>query len=298
MQPNPVLKRLGLSDTDRVAIIHLDDVGMFQSSVSAYQDLMAFGLVTSAAVMVPCPWFSATAAYLRDHPEFDMGVHITLNSEWDAFRWGPISTRDTASGMIDSEGYFYRTEEEVRQNGSPDAVKSEILAQIQRALDAGIKPTHIDSHMGTVFHHKYLPPYIAAAQQHRLAAFMMRTSEEELRQTFAMHDETAQVAGSLVKQLEGEQFPLVDYFVTMPLDTAFAFSERIDVAKTLIADFKPGVTHFILHAAHDTPELRAGAFDWQARVGDLQVFLSDELRRFIQAQGIHVVGYRALQALV
>lgn len=295
MQPNPVLKRLGLSDTDRVAIIHLDDVGMFQSSVTAYADLMDFGLVSSAAVMVPCPWFPLAAAYLRDHPNADMGVHITLTSEWNEFRWGPISTRDKASGLIDSEGYFYRTESEARVHADPAAARVEMLAQIQRALDAGIKPTHIDSHMGTVFNYKLVNSYAEAAQQHRLAAFIMRRSDEAID---PLDTETEAVAAKLLPALEAANFPLVDFFEVMPLEGNFEFADRLEVAKQKLAALKPGVAHFILHAAHDTPELRATAFDWQARVGDLQVFLSEDLRRFIKDQGIHIVGYRALQEMI
>ena len=297
MQPNPVLKRLGLTDTDRVAVIHLDDVGMFQSSLSAYQELMDFGLVASAAVMVPCPWFPATAAYLREHPDLDMGVHITLTSEWNAFRWGPISTRDAATGMMDDEGYFYRSEEDARASGSAGAVKTEIHAQIKTALTAGIRPTHIDSHMGTVFHHKFLSHYAEAAQQHHLAAFIMRATSADMEED-GLDKDTISVADSLIKRLEAEKYPLVDYFEGMPLERAFDFKERLDVAKEKFAALKPGITHFILHAAHDTPELRASAYDWQARVGDLQVFLSEDLRQFIKSQGIHVVGYRALQQTI
>lgn len=105
--PNPVLKKLGFADDDRVVILHMDDVGMCHANVKAYRQLLDFGLMSSAAVMVPCPWFPAAAAVCRDYPHADLGVHLTLNSEWDVFRWSPISTADTASGLIDDEGYYY-----------------------------------------------------------------------------------------------------------------------------------------------------------------------------------------------
>ena len=96
MQPNPVLKKLGLAPDDRVLIIHADDVGMCQASLAAYADLVDLGLVSSASTMVACPWFPATAAYCREHAgeNVDMGVHTTLTSEFVGYRWGPISTRD------------------------------------------------------------------------------------------------------------------------------------------------------------------------------------------------------------
>ena len=114
MNANPVLKKLGLSDTDRVAIIHTDDIGMCQASVDAFADLNQAGIISSGAVMVPCPWFLHAAEYARQHPQADLGIHLTLTSEWKTYRWGPISTRDPASGMIDEEGFFYHRSREPR----------------------------------------------------------------------------------------------------------------------------------------------------------------------------------------
>ena len=128
---------------------------MCQATLSAYDDLMDFGLISSAAVMVPCPCFPQTAEYCRKHPEVDMGVHLTLNSEWNGYRWGTISTCDLASGLMDDEGYFYRRQPPVHEQGDSGAAKIELRAQIDRALAAGIDATHIDSHMGTIAHENF-----------------------------------------------------------------------------------------------------------------------------------------------
>ena len=98
---NAALKQLGYAADDRVVIIHADDIGMCHATLPAMADLLDFGLLSSAATMVPCAWFPQTAAFCRDHPTVDMGVHLTVNCEWEAYRWGPISTRDPASGMLD-----------------------------------------------------------------------------------------------------------------------------------------------------------------------------------------------------
>src|SRR5512137_730397 len=150
MHPNPVLRKLGLADDDRAVIIHTDDIGMCQASLAAFADLVDFGLISSGATMVPCPWFPEVAAYCRAHPSVGLGVHLTLTSEWDSYRWGPISTRDPASGMIDDDGYFYRRSEPVQECADPEAVLVELQAQVERALKAGIDVTHVDTHMGTV----------------------------------------------------------------------------------------------------------------------------------------------------
>ena len=133
MTVNPLLKKLGLADTDKAVIIHTDDISMCHASVQAYADLWAFGTISSSAVMVPCAWFPATAEMCRRNPAMDMGVHATLNSEWSVYRWGPISTRDPESGLIDSGGYFHQWPEAVYENAKPDAVAAEANAQVERA---------------------------------------------------------------------------------------------------------------------------------------------------------------------
>src|SRR5215216_6529923 len=108
MTPNPFLKKLSYSATDRLVIIHTDDIGMCHASVQAFRDLWSFGTITSGATMVPCPWFPAVAQMCRENPEIDMGVHATLNAEWESYRWGPISTRESGSGLMDEAGYLHQ----------------------------------------------------------------------------------------------------------------------------------------------------------------------------------------------
>ncbi len=107
---------------------------MCQASVSAFIELWDFGLISSGATMAPCPWFLEAAAFCRENPQVDMGVHLTLTSEWESYRWGPISTRDPGSGMIDFEGCFYRTSEQAQEHGDPGAVQLELRAQVERAI--------------------------------------------------------------------------------------------------------------------------------------------------------------------
>lgn len=296
--PNPVLKRLGFKDKDRLLIIHLDDVGMCHASYEAYRAVMKAGLVSSASVMTPCSWFPATAAYCRRHPEVDMGAHITLTSEWDTYRWGPIFTRNPTSGMLDAEGYFYRSVREAQQHGNPTVVKGEIFAQVQRALDAGIDVTHLDTHMGSVMHPKYIPLYVEAALHYRLPCLFLRLTEEQMRQNWMFGDEeTVQTALKAQRDLEAQRFPLIDRSDAMPLGAPYG-AERLEYARNWLTALQPGITHLMIHASVDTPELRGLAPDWEARIGDLEVFTNPELRAFIDEQGIHLIGYRTLRDLM
>lgn len=294
MAPNPVVKKLGLSANDRVVIIHTDDIGMCQASVAAFADLNAFGIISSGAVMVPCPWFLEVATYARDHADADLGVHLTLTSEWVTYRWGPVSTREPASGLMDEQGFFHRTSEAAQTHAVPEAAHLELEAQVERALAAGIRPTHLDTHMGTVAHPKLIPAYVQLALKHRLPLMMFRFDEAGWRNT-GLEDAAVQMAVSMVQQLEEMGFPLLDHLHQMPLD---APKERLAQVRAVFGGLEPGITHFIIHPSRDTAELRAITPDWPSRVADYETFLKDELREIIRELGIQVVGYRALQELM
>ena len=297
MHPNPVLEKLGYSSADRVAIIHTDDIGMCQASVSAFTELWDFGLISSGAAMVPCPWFLEAAAFCRESPQVDMGLHLTLTSEWESYRWGPISTRDPGSGMIDFEGCFYRTSEEAQERGDPEAVQLELRAQVERAIALGINPTHIDTHMGAVAHPKFLPGYLQLAVQYAVPAMIMRMDEQGWLD-FGLEPETAKLAALVVAQTEEMGIPLLDHLGGLALDQSATLEERIGYAKRSFDELKPGITHFIIHPSKDTPELRAITPDWPHRVADYQAFKSEELRDYIQQSGIQVIGYRTLKELM
>jgi predicted glycoside hydrolase/deacetylase ChbG (UPF0249 family) len=295
VRPNPVLRKLGFADNDRLVILHIDDVGMSQATLSALDDLLDFGLISSAAVMVPCPWFPQAAAYCRDHPQIDMGVHLTLNSEWDSCRWGPISTRDPASGLMDDEGFFYRRQPPVQDKANPDAARLELKMQIERALAAGIDVTHIDSHMGTIAHIKFAPIYGELALQFRLPPTIIFRKDQIGFQKLGLDGELSAWAAQAVEMLEEQGVPLLDKEYGLPLDQP---AERVEQAKRALEALPAGITHFYMHPAHDTPELRAMCPDWPSRVADYQAFMSHELRDFIKNAGIHVIGNRVLRNLM
>lgn len=291
MQPNPLLKKLGFAPDDRVAIIHTDDIGMCQASISAFADLWQAGIISSGAVMVPCPWFLEAAAYCRLHPEVDMGVHATLTSEWPTYRWRPLSTVDLSSGLIDGEGFFYPRSEDVQAHATPEAVGCELEAQIERALAAGIRPTHMDTHMGAVASPRFIPVYVQMALGRRLPPMLFRMDEAGWRQV-GLDAETAALAAGFVQQLEASGAPLLDHIGGVHLDQT---DNRLERTKQALAGLAPGITHFIIHPSKDTPELRAITPDWSSRVADYEIFLREDIRQYIKNLGIHVIGYRAVQ---
>jgi hypothetical protein len=293
MTSNPMLKKLGFSDTDRLVIIHTDDIGMCHASLQAFKDLWKFGTITSAAVMVPCPWFPATAQMCRANPEIDMGVHATLNAEWESYRWGPVSTRDQASGLLDPDGYFHQWHQAVYDNAKPEAVEKEVNAQIERALAAGIDVTHVDSHMGTVMNPLFVQSYIQAAAGRLLPPMLPRVDAKGMEMV-EMSATERQAYEPVMQQLEKIGVPMLDGILSMPLDEPDG-RKQMAVAKDLLGNLPVGITHFIFHPSIDTPELRAIAPDWESRVANYNTFMSDELKQFIESEDIKPIGYRRIR---
>jgi len=294
MESNPLLKRLGFSPTERVVIIHTDDIGMCQASVSAFAQLTQVGIISSGAVMVPCPWFPQAAQFAREQPQADLGVHLTLTSEWQTYRWAPVSTRDPASGLLDTQGFFPHRSHEVQQSGQPAAVLLELETQVQRALQFGMQPTHIDTHMGAVAHSKFMAGYVQLAWRHHLPPMIFRLDADGYR-ALGLDAEGAAQAARLMLEQEANGLPLLDHMLGMPLDSA---ENRLERTRQTLATLQPGITHFIIHPSVDSPELRAITPDWACRNADYQTFLNEEVRGMLRSQGIQVIGYRQIQAVM
>jgi hypothetical protein len=227
-------------------------------------------------------------------PTYDLGVHLVLTSEWEFYRWRPLTAGITGSSLVDEEGFFPRGDSEVQERADPDEAGAELLAQVQRALDFGIDVTHIDTHMGAVAHPKFIPTYVQLATQFQLPPLIPK-GDVGVYKSFGMDEETAQFLVTLAASLEEQGIVLVDSAIGMPLD---APDGQLEVAKKRFGDLKPGLTHFILHPSIDTPELRAITPDWESRVANYDVFQSDAFRQFLEAEDIKLIGYREVREAI
>ena len=167
-----VLERLGHAPDARVVVVHADDIGMCHSAnVGAFEALDG-GVVSCGSLMVPCPWFAEAAQMARERPQVDLGVHLTLTSEWDVYRWGPVVGRDAVPSLCADDGCFYPTTEAVLAHATIEDVERELRAQIDKALAAGVDVTHLDSHMGTVFAPPLLDVYARLMRDYELPGSM------------------------------------------------------------------------------------------------------------------------------
>jgi len=195
--------------------------------------------------------------------------------------------------MIDAEGYFYRHSEETQLNGNPDAIQTELQSQLERAISAGIEVTHLDTHMNTVAHPKFVNGYLQLAIQHKLPFLFPRQDEAGFRK-LGLNSEIASIAASLVNRLEEQGIPLVDHAAGLDLDKPLG---RLEQAKQAMSDLPGGITHFIIHPSIETSELKAIAPDWQSRVADYKTFMDEKLRQHIEDIGVQIIGYKTLKEL-
>jgi predicted glycoside hydrolase/deacetylase ChbG (UPF0249 family) len=296
MSANPAIERLGFDANDKVAIIHVDDVGMCGASLDAFADLWEKRAVTCGSVMVPCPWFRATAAWARATPGVDLGVHATLTCEWEGYRWGPLSTADMASGLMDGERAFHKTSEAVAEKADPAAAKRELQMQVATAIEAGIAATHLDTHMGSVMTGRLYQGFVDTALEAGLAPFALRLEEDSWSRQ--MYDEdTIKVFSGNTRALGGKGVPMLDRICMLTLQDRH--EDRLRQTIEVIDRIKPGqISYLIFHPALDTPELRAIAPDWRSRVEDHKMLASGAIRDHLEAQGVKLIGCRELQALM
>jgi hypothetical protein len=270
-------ERLGYDANARVVILNCDDLGMCQAANDGVYDALRSGIATSASLMVPCPWARAAASAYRGE---DVGVHLTLNSEFETYRWGPITH---APSLLGGDGGFPRTVEDAWDHADLDEVRRECTAQIERAVLWGFDVTHLDSHMGTLqLRPEFYDVYLDMAIDHGLPLRMAGASTQRAV-GFSFRDRAAE---------EGVIFP--DHFV---LVTDGVGSRR--GIERVVMDLRHGVTELYVHPARDTPELRALGDDWPGRVDDHALVTRDSnLRAMLERAGANLIGWRPLRSLM
>lgn len=286
-QDRTLAERLGYPRDARLIIVHADDLGMAHSVNVATIKAFESGLVNSGSIMVPCPWLPEIAAYARANPQADLGLHLTLTSEWTQFRWGPVSPKDRVASLLDPNGYFRLTESEAAKYADPKEVELEIRAQIERAKSLGIVPTHLDSHMGTLYQNKALfDVFLRVARDNKLPVRVAKTwftradfLPESLTENDVFIDRVLDINPTVA-----------------PQDWARFYSDAL-------RKLEPGVTEIVIHLAYDDAEMRGATSDhpnWGAawRQRDLEFFTSDAFRKVLAENNIKVITWREIGKLI
>ncbi len=273
-----IQEKLGYSKETKLLILHADDAGVSHAVNAATISAFESKSITSASIMVPCPWFPEIAAYAKNHPELDWGIHLTLNAEWKNYKWSGVLPSSQISSLLDKDGYLYSSVEELLQNAKYEEIEAELRAQIERAMAFGIKISHLDSHMGSLY------------------------AKPELTELF--HQLGAEYG---IPTFQAMNLPYLTINKNnVSLDMVFMAQQMSENEGTTFYDsiitnlLKPGLNELIFHLAYDTDEMRAVTIDhpdfgskW--RQNDYDYFTSDHFKNLIKKNKIKLVTWREIK---
>lgn len=278
-------EKLGYPKNTKLLIIHADDIGVSHSENAASIAAIEKGSVSSGSIMVPCPWMPEIAEYAKAHPNADLGLHLTLTSEWKNYKWGPVTPRNEVASLVDKNGFFPDNTTDVAKNARPAEVEKELRAQIERAKQFGIDPTHFDTHMGSVLTNiETAKAYIKLGHEYKVPVLV--------GQVFA------QAFSTDLKTLGAENDVLTENLIMAePKDYKGGMKAYyINALKNL----KPGLNVRLLHAAHNDEEMKAVTIDHpdygaEWRQADFDFFTSDDCKKVLQENNIKVVTWKEIR---
>lgn len=284
-QNQNLAQQLGYPKDAKLLLVHADDIGVAHSVNSATIKAFENSGISSASIMVPCPWFGEIAAYIKNNPDKDFGLHLTLTAEWENYKWDGVLPASQIPSLLNKEGYFYSAVEDVVKHAKPEEVEAEIRAQVQRALDFGIDVTHLDTHMRTLFSHpEFFKAYQKVGKEFGVPVF---------------------IPADLLKNEPIEK--LIDpWFISIENNYTVTPSTKPEDWKSfynsILDNLKPGLSEIVIHLAYDDAEMKAITINhpewgsaWRQR--DFDYFMSAEFKNKIKENGITLITYREIKNL-
>lgn len=302
-------EKLGYPKDARVLILHVDDAGMSLDSNEGAIKAMSEGVANSVSVMMPCPWVPGFVSYLKSHPNTDAGLHLTLTSEWDNYRWGPLSGKPAVPGLVDPQGALWGSVAEVVGHASQEEVYTEIKAQLERARGMGFEPTHLDSHMGTLFGSPdYIKQYVRLGVENKIPVMIPGGHNtaivDDLKKSGNPQAEAfGKQMSDLGKTLWNAGLPVLDDLHNTSYDWKYEkFKTNYDEAALRkeatsnyiesIKSLKPGLTMVIMHCTEPSPKFAEISASGLTRKGDLLAMTDPAFKKFLTDNKIILTTWR------
>ena len=286
-------ERLGFAEGTRALILHVDDAGMSHDSNVGTWRALDEGAANSVSIMMPCPWVPEFAKYVRENPDVDAGLHLTLTSEWDVYRWGPLAGKAVVPGLSDEMGCLWDNVPLVIENATPDEVEIEIRAQIDRARNLGFEPTHMDSHMGTLFAHKpFLERYIKVGIDEQIPVMFPGGHNTYIGRN--PERRTEEFLG-YAQQIWDGGLPVLDDLHASSYD--WKDGNQTEKYIEAIRGIGPGVTMIILHCTQTFENFEYISTSGDLRQGDLDAMLDPRIKEVIEQEGIVMTTFRQLMEM-
>ncbi|QEM08627.1 polysaccharide deacetylase family protein [Mucilaginibacter rubeus] len=321
-QTKTYAEKLGWPKGARVIILHVDDAGMSHESNEGVEKAIGEGVATSTSVMMPCPWVPDFKHYMDQHPGIDAGLHLTLTSEWQNYRWGPLSGKAAVPGLVDKEGAFWPGVAAVYFRATADEIDKEIRAQLDRALAMGFTPTHLDSHMGTLFAKPaFLEKYINLGIEKKIPV-MLPGGEDAFYRAEAKNATIAQLKkdgkyiegmiipepAELAKVRElGELawkggLPVLDDLDNSSYDWVMPDIDKVtdkELQKWYTEHyienfdrFSPGLTMVLMHCTQPSSQFKNICNEGQKRKGDLLAMTDPRLKAYLKQKGFILTTWK------
>jgi predicted glycoside hydrolase/deacetylase ChbG (UPF0249 family) len=280
--------RVSAQSQEKLLMVHADDSGMCHSANVATIEALKHGMVVSTSIMMPCAWVPEMAEYARANTQADLGLHLTLTSEWKRYRWRPVAPAASVPGLLDADGYLHRDVRAVAAKASAKEVETEVRAQIALARQYGIAFTHLDSHMGTLFARPdYFEVYTRVARETGVPCMLPKPTPELAREMA-----NYPVTPAMIEAAHKTGLPYLDRLVTgVPGRTV---AERAESYRKFLQELRPGTTKLIVHLAMNDDEIKAITGNWEQRYADFKFFTDPATRALMEQLGIRTITYREL----
>ncbi len=289
----------GILHMAKYLIVNADDYGMCHAANQAVAELFDGGFLKSATIMMPCPTAKEAVEYSNAHPEHAIGIHLTMTSEWGKYRWKPLTNGKT---LIDEEGFMWHESDQVEKNASYADLEAEIRAQIDLAHSWGMKPSHTDNHMGSLYGH-----YTGRLG---LAKMTLRVCGEYgyAYRLYTKHDKRICPNGTpyflyaaitLLSKKWGKKYNVVipDYllFPDWNDDMRKSYETYRDTILKIWTDIpEDGVTETFIHPSVESDELKGITGRWQDRVWEYQLMKDPYTHKYLKDHGVELISYREL----
>jgi predicted glycoside hydrolase/deacetylase ChbG (UPF0249 family) len=304
-QDTTYAERLGFPKDARVILLHMDDAGMSLSSNRAVEKVFESGVANSTSVMMPCPWVPQIVKYIKAHPGTDAGLHLTLTSEWTDYRWGPLAGAGAVPGLTDSTGSLWQSVPQVVSHSSPEEVDKEIRAQLSRAEKMGFHPTHLDSHMGTLFATPaFLQKYIQLGIEKQIPVMFPAGKASNIQKEMQLTPQQVTYFQQTGKAIWDAGLPVLDdlhnssYDWKVPDDVAkndAALTKwRVDLYEKTMKELKSGVTMVIMHCTDPSDIFSAITDSGDKRKADMLAMLDPGFKKFLKDQHFILTTWKEL----
>lgn len=299
-------EKLGFPGGSKVLILHIDDVGMSWDSNQGAIRAMEDGVANSLSIMMPCPWVPGFFRYLKEHPDTDAGLHLTLTSEWKDYRWAPLSGRPAVPGLVDSEGALWHSVDQVVKNASADEVETEIREQLRRARSMGFEPTHLDSHMGTLFATPaFLERYVKVGIENKIPVMFPGGHNTMIGQEREVTPELKAQLQQTGKMIWDAGLPVLDDLHNVSYDFEYPADENLTDAQLqklatrryieTIRELRPGLTMVIMHCTAPSEVFRHIASSGRVRKADMLAMMDPAFRKFLEDEKIILTTWREVK---